>query len=267
MRQREKARVRWRDMMGGYVNTDIADGVATITLNDPQTLNALNPAMMTAFLDTLTECERSADVSAVVLTGAGRGFCSGANLTSEIVDMRDGAFETWIKDHLNPLAQRITSSPLPVIAAVKGPAAGAGCSLALACDLIVAAPSARFILSFGKIGVGMDLGASWTLMRSIGLHRARRMALTGAALDAETAKDWGLAMEVVPDDALLDGARTIASQMVTNSTAPALAAMKRQFDFAATATLDEALRNEARVQAELVLTEESRKLIDSFGKR
>ena len=253
--------------MGEYVKTEIADRIATITLNDPDTLNSLNPAMMTAFLDTLTECEANADVGAVLLTGAGRGFCSGANLMSEIVDMRDGAFEAWIRDHLNPLAQQITSSPLPVIAAVKGPAAGAGCSLALACDLIVAAQSARFILSFGKIGVGMDLGASWTLMRSIGLHRARQMALMGTALDAQTAKDWGLAMELFADENLLDGARTIASQMIANSTAPALAAMKRQFDFAATATLDEALGDEAKVQAELVLTEESRKLIDSFGKR
>lgn len=252
---------------GDFVSMAIADRVATITLNDPDRLNALNPTMMTAFLDTLSECEESAEVGAVVLTGAGRGFCSGANLTSEIVDMRDGAFEAWINESLNPLASRISASRLPVIAAVNGPAAGAGCSLALACDLIVCSQSARFILSFGKIGVGMDLGASWTLMRSIGIHRARDMAMMGRPLDATTARDWGLVMEVFDDATLIDGARTIARDMLANSTAPALAAMKRQFGFAAISDLDAALRYEAAVQAELVLTEESRALIDAFGKR
>ena len=115
------------------------------------------------------------------------------------------------------------------------------------------------------IAAGLVAVTSWPLAEFF--TRARRMALTGAALDAETAKDWGLAMETFAEDELIDGARAIAAEMIANSTAPALAAMKRQFDFAATATLDEALRDEARVQAELVLTEESRKLIDSFGKR
>lgn len=253
--------------MTDYVDIRIADHVATITLNDPATLNALNPEMMSAFLDTLAKCERIADVRAIVLTGAGRGFCSGANLTSEIVDMRDGAFEEWINEHLNPLAARIIASPLPIIAAVNGPAAGAGCSLALACDLIVCSRSAKFILSFGKIGVGMDLGASWTLMRSVGLHRARQMAMTGMPVDAPTAMDWGLAVEVFDEDVLVDRARSIASAMIADTPSPALGAMKRQFDLAATANLAEALRDEAAVQAKLVLTQESRALIASFARR
>ncbi|QLC26456.1 2-(1,2-epoxy-1,2-dihydrophenyl)acetyl-CoA isomerase [Parasphingopyxis algicola] len=249
-----------------FIEMTIRDGIATITLNDPATLNSLNPAMMEAFLTALTDCERGSDADAIIVTGAGRGFCSGANLTSEIVDMRDGAFEEWINEQLNPLASRIASSPLPVIAAVNGPAAGAGCSLALVCDLIVCSASAEFILSFGKIGVAMDLGASWTLMRSIGLHRARHLAMLGTALDAAMAKDWGLALEIFPDGALLEGARKIGSEMLARSTSPALAAMKRQFGFAANSTLDATLEYEAKVQAELVLTDESRTLIDSFGK-
>lgn len=252
---------------GNFIDISIRDRIATVTLNDPETLNALNPTMMEAFLTTLTHCEQGSEVDAIIVTGAGRGFCSGANLTSEIVDMRDGEFEKWIDEQLNPLASKITSSPLPVIAAVNGPAAGAGCSLALACDLIVCSPSAKFILSFGKIGVAMDLGASWTLMRSIGLNRARHLALLGTPLDAAMAKDWGLALEVLPEETLLEGARKIGSKMLAHSTSPALAAMKRQFDFAASSDLDAALEYEAKIQAELVLTDESRTLIDSFGKR
>lgn len=252
---------------GDFIEMTIEDRIATITLNDPGTLNSLNPTMMEGFLTTLTDCERGSEVDAIIVTGAGRGFCSGANLTSEIVDMREGEFEKWINERLNPLASRITSSRLPVIAAVNGPAAGAGCSLALACDLIVCSPSAKFILSFGKIGVAMDLGASWTLMRSIGLNRARHLAMLGTALDATTAKDWGLVLEVFPDEALLDGARKVGSEMLAHSTSPALAAMKQQFDFAANSDLDAALEYEAKIQAELVLTDESRTLIDAFGKR
>ena len=241
--------------------------VAVITLNDPQKLNALTEEMLQALCDALRQCEKNPDIAAIIITGTGRGFCSGANLTSSILDRRGKGFAQWIEDNLNPVVQQIQSMPVPVMAAVNGPAAGAGFSLAIGCDLIIASQSAKFVLGFGKIGVAMDLGASWTLMRAIGTKRANQLAMLGKPLDADTAREWGLAMEVTPDADLISRAKEICEEMIENSTQAALGAMKKQFTLAANADLDEALKYEAEVQAELVLTLESRSRIAAFTKK
>lgn len=246
---------------------DAENRIAVITLDDPQKLNALTEEMLRALYDTLCQCERDPDIAAVIITGSGRGFCSGANLTSSILDRRGKGFAQWIEDNLNPVVQKIQSMPVPVMAAVNGPAAGAGFSLAIGCDLLIAGQSAKFVLGFGKIGVAMDLGASWMLMRAIGSKRANQLAMLGKPLDVDTATEWGLVMEVTPDANLLTRAKEICEEMIENATQAALGAMKKQFTLAATSDLQDALTYEAEVQAELVLTPESRSRIEAFIKK
>ncbi|WP_430402423.1 enoyl-CoA hydratase/isomerase family protein [Hyphomonas sp.] len=240
--------------------------VATITLNDAASLNALSEEMLTGLIETLDRLEVDASLKAVILTGSGRGFCSGANLKSSIVDKRSGQFRDWIVHHLNPVVARIQSSRLPFIAAVNGPAAGAGVALAIGCDLIIASDRAKFVIGFAKIGVGMDLGASWTLPRAIGIHRTKQLAMLGRPLDAATALDWGLVTEVCVGEKLLERAGEICEELLANSTPPAIASIKSQLSHAAISDLETTLDYEAEVQAALVLTEESQKLINSFGR-
>ncbi len=239
---------------------------AIITLNDEATLNALTEEMLASLLDALSSCEEDKSTNAVIITGSGRGFCSGANLKSSIVDKRAGNFAQWIKDNLNPVVERINSSRLPIIAAVNGPAAGAGVSLALGCDLILGAESAKFVVGFARIGVGMDLGASWTLPRIIGMNRTKQLAMLGRSLDAETARQWGLIVDVYPASELMHQAEILCADLLANSTPPAIASIKDQLNHAAISGLKESLDFEAEVQAKLVLTHESKGLIDSFGR-
>lgn len=247
------------------INLETKERLAIVTLNEPDTLNSLTEDMLASFINILNQCEDNKTINAMIITGAGRGFCAGANLKSSIVDMRIGSFERWIKEHLNPVVARIQTSRLPIIAAVNGPAAGAGVSLALGCDMILAANSAKFVVGFAKIGVGMDLGASWTLPRAIGMKRTRQLAMLSRPLDAVTAKNWGLVMDVFPDETLTEEAEKVCQELLANSTPPAIAAIKQQLKLAATADLQTSLDFEAQVQAALVLTEESKALIDSFG--
>ena len=153
-----------------------ADGVATITLNRPDSLNALNATMRRELLAVLKATSRDDAIRTVVVTGAGRGFCSGA-------DLRGGAgersFRAVLTTEYNPLIRAIRELPLPIIAAVNGVAAGAGVSLALACDLVYAAEDARFILAFARIGLVPDSGAIHALVRALGRHRAAQLAFTG----------------------------------------------------------------------------------------
>lgn len=251
--------------MAQSICLETRDEIAVVTLNAPDTLNALTEEMLASFINVLNQCEDDPAINALILTGAGRGFCAGANLKSSIVDMRTGSFERWIKDHLNPVVARLQSSRLPVIAVVNGPAAGAGVSLALGCDILLAADTAKFVIGFAKIGVGMDLGASWTLPRAIGMKRTRQLAMLSRPLDAQTAKDWGLVMDVFARDDLVSEAEKLCTELLANSTPPAIAAIKQQLKLAANTDLQSALDFEAQVQAALVLTEESKQLIDSFG--
>lgn len=240
--------------------------VATITLNDEASLNALSEEMLAAFIETLDSCEADTSIKAVIVTGSGRGFCSGANLKSSIIDRRSGQFRDWIVDHLNPVVARIQSSRLPFIAAVNGPAAGAGVALAIGCDLIIASDRAKFVIGFAKIGVGMDLGASWTLPKAIGIHRTKQLTMLGRWLDASTAYEWGLVTEVCTEEDLIKRTNKICKELLANSTPPAIAAIKTQLSRAAISDLEASLDFEAEVQAALVLTEESQKLINSFGR-
>src|SRR5437868_14885841 len=176
-----------------------ADGaIARITLNRPDRLNSFTKAMHEELRDALANLGAA---RVVVLTGAGRGFCAGQDLNDravapgETVDLGETVEESW-----NPLIRTLTSLPQPVIARVNGVAAGAGANVALACDIVVAAKSAKFIQSFSAIGLIPDSGGTWTLPRLVGQARALGLALTGEGLPADRAADWGMIWKAVDDD-------------------------------------------------------------------
>jgi 2-(1,2-epoxy-1,2-dihydrophenyl)acetyl-CoA isomerase len=170
--------------------------LGVVTLNRPKRLNAVYPAMGELLCDALLRLESDPEIRAIVLTGEGRAFCAGADISGDTGDA-----EAVLRDVWNPLIITMLDLDVPIIAAVNGVAAGAGASLAFACDLRVTAVSARFQLSFVKIGLMPDSGASWLLPRLVGLGRANELALLGGDLGAEQAHAWGLVNRLVPDGA------------------------------------------------------------------
>jgi 2-(1,2-epoxy-1,2-dihydrophenyl)acetyl-CoA isomerase len=242
---------------------EVADGVATITLNRPDSLNALNAAMRRELLAAFKAAGRDAAVRAVVLTGAGRGFCSGA-------DLRGGATERdyrrVLTDEYNPLIVAIRELPKPVIAAVNGVAAGAGVSIALACDLVYASNEARFIQAFIRIGLVADSGSTRTLVRTLGRHRAAQLIFSGEALGAAEARAAGLVNEVVPGDQLSATVRTAASKLATAPTR-AIGLAKRAINHAEDALLAESLAMEASLQELAGRTEDHAEGAAAFGEK
>jgi len=168
--------------------------VGLITINRPARLNAVTPEAGDTLRSAFLELEGDSRIRAVVLTGAGRGFCAGADISGDVGNARQVLLDAW-----NPLVMTMRSLQLPIIAAINGVAAGAGVSLALACDLRVAATSARFELSFAKIGLMPDAGLTWLLPRVVGLGRANELALLGGRLSASEARDWGLVNRLSED--------------------------------------------------------------------
>ena len=219
-----------------------------ITLNRPDKLNCLNKSMHLALRAALQQAHDQA-ARAVLITGAGRGFCAGQDLG----DRRPGTsdwppdLQQTLNDYFNPNIKLITSLPAPVICAVNGVAAGAGMSIALACDVVLAADSASFIQSFSKIGLVPDAGSSWILPRRVGMARAMGLALTATPLSAVDAEAWGLIWKRYEDDALLQAARAMAEQLASGPTA-AFASTKMLMQRAATADIETQLDHEARAQ-------------------
>ena len=219
-----------------------------ITLNRPDKLNCLNKSMHLALRAALQQAHDQA-ARAVLITGAGRGFCAGQDLG----DRRPGTsdwppdLQQTLNDYFNPNIKLITSLPAPVICAVNGVAAGAGMSIAFACDMVLAADSASFIQSFSKIGLVPDAGSSWILQRRVGMARAMGLALTATPLSAADAEAWGLIWKRYEDDALLQAARAMAEQLASGPTA-AFASTKMLMQRAATADIETQLDHEARAQ-------------------
>ena len=201
------------------VKTSVADGVATITLNDPGTLNAAGLELMADLDAAVGAAIADKDVRAIILTGEGRGFCSGANLSGggsggRATDSGEGPNQALLNVY-NPFVSRIRKSPKPLVAAVNGVAAGVGVSLALACDLVVAGESAYFLLAFRRIGLVPDGGATWLLPRLVGKARAMELMLLGEKLPAATAEQWGLINRCVPDGEVLAKATELARALAT----------------------------------------------------
>jgi 2-(1,2-epoxy-1,2-dihydrophenyl)acetyl-CoA isomerase len=234
--------------------------VLTITLNRPDVLNAFNGAMHAGLAAALKEA-RDPDVRAVVLTGAGRGFCVGQDLTEFREAPGDISDRLRAQYHPNVLAVRALEKP--VIAAVNGPAAGAGLSLACACDLRLAAESASFVPAFIGIGLVPDSGGSFFIVRLLGQARAFEWMTSNRKLTAAEAHAWGLVSEVVDADRLPERAAEVAA---TYAAAPTrgIGMTKRLFEHAATATLDEQLELEAQLQSAATRTDDFREGVNAF---
>lgn len=223
---------------------DLSGGVMTLTLNRPDRLNSFTEAMHLALRAGLTRA--ATEARCVLLTGAGRGFCAGQDLGDRDPRRMDGPPDLGdtVRRLWAPLVRQIKALPMPVICAVNGVAAGAGSSLALACDLTLAAESAKFIQSFSKVGLIPDTAGSWHLPRLLGPQRAMGLALTAQALPARQAADWGLIWQCLPDDALMPEARALATRLAAGPTF-GFAQTKRAMQAAATNTLDAHLDLEA----------------------
>jgi 2-(1,2-epoxy-1,2-dihydrophenyl)acetyl-CoA isomerase len=223
------------------VLVDREGSVGVITINRPARLNAVTPEVGGILESAFLDLEADSRIRAVVLTGAGRGFCAGADIAGEVGNARQVLLEAW-----NPLVRTMRALQLPIIAAVNGVAAGAGVSLALACDLRVAATSARFELSFTKIGLMPDAGATWLLPRIVGLGRANELALLGHRLSAEEAYGWGLVNKVSEDGESVSDAVAMARRFDELSTS--VASVKEAHQRALQVDFADQLGHEAHTQ-------------------
>jgi len=219
-----------------------------LVLNRPEKLNAVNEAMLTALMAALDDAK---GCRALLLTGEGRGFCSGQELGAAIMPGADGPpdLEAHASAYHHQVVRRIRALPLPVVCAVNGVAAGAGASFALACDIVLAARSASFVLAFIRIGLVPDSGASFFLPRLVGEARARALAMLGEAVNAERAEAWGMIWRAVDDATLQADAEILTARLAAQPTA-ALAKMKRLFADGAANGLDAQLDFEAALQGE-----------------
>ncbi|HEX5039845.1 MAG TPA: enoyl-CoA hydratase-related protein [Candidatus Limnocylindria bacterium] len=238
-------------------------GVTTLTLNRPDSLNALNATMRRELAAALKAAARDGTTRAVVLTGAGRGFCAGA-------DLRGGAgernFRHVLSTEYNPLIEAIRTLPKPIVAAVNGVAAGAGVSVALAADLVVAAEDARFVPAFARIGLVPDSGLARTLVRGVGRHRAFEILMGERQLGADEARDLGLVAAVVPGDRLMEVAGQAARRLADGPTA-AIGLTKRLINRAEDATLADALAAEAALQDLAGRTEDHAEGVAAFSEK
>ena len=221
--------------------------LTTITLNRPDRLNAMAPQMADELSEALYDL---GDSRAVLFTGAGKGFCSGADLAARgersALNSKGGSHRA-LQNHYNPAINMVLRAPVPVICAVNGPAAGVGCSLALAGDFVLAGKSAYFLQAFVNIGLVPDGGSTWLLARAIGRARATRMMMLGEKIGADQAEDWGLIYKACEDDALMEEARALASKLANGPTL-AYATMKRNIATALDGSITEVLLAEAEGQ-------------------
>jgi 2-(1,2-epoxy-1,2-dihydrophenyl)acetyl-CoA isomerase len=238
--------------------------VAIIRLNDPATLNAVTVTMIDeidAALDEINGAARS-----MVLTGAGRAFCSGANLSAGMGDRKsDGPYDSGsvLESHINPLMLRLRDVPFPWVSAVKGSAAGVGCSFALAADIVVCGESAFFLQAFARIGLVPDGGSSWILANSVGRARAMEMMLLGERIPAAKALEWGMINRLVPDEQLMPAALDLAKSLAAGPT-QALGMIRRMAWSAANASFEEAMKTERNNQRLAGQTKDHREGVTAF---
>ena len=247
---------------------DIAESVATITLNRPERLNAFT-AEMHAELKQAMQCIQSdSSVRAMMITGAGRGFCAGQDLSERDSQeaMPASDIGSSLEKNYNPLLRQLRALPYPVLCAVNGVAAGAGCNLALACDIVIAARSASFIQAFSRIGLIPDAGGTFTLPRLIGTSRAMAAAMLAEKIGAEQAQAWGMIWKCVDDERLSQEALNMARQLAGQATR-ALGLTKRAIYASAHNTFDQQLDLERDLQREAGASEDFREGVRAFKEK
>ncbi|MDC0662971.1 enoyl-CoA hydratase-related protein [Marinobacter sp. SS21] len=239
------------------------DDVLAITLNRPDKLNALSESMKQGLIDTLTAEARSPSARAVLIRANGRGFCVGADLQPDRIMARRETIGQELEAGVNVIVSLLRQLPVPVIAAVNGAAAGAGFSLALAADMVVAAESATFRLAFSRIGAVLDGGASHFLTRRLGTSRAMALAMLGESLSAAEAHDLGLVYRITADDELARTAGELA-QTLARGPSVALGLIKQQLNTAEAHSLEDSLAFEAVCQGKAFLTQDFEEGVSAF---
>ena len=238
------------------ISYEVDGGVATLTLNRPDALNALNAQITQELHKALAEAGGDLNVRCLLITGAGRGFSSGADLTQLEDSYKSGRpapLGDMLRDGYHNIILPIVHMEKPVVAAVNGVAAGAGCSLALACDFRIASDKARFFQAFIKVGLVQDSGASYFLPRLVGFAKAIELAMLGDIIDAETALRYGLVTKVVPHDSLMDEAKAFAQKLAAGPTR-AYGLSKKALYFGSENSLEATMDYEADLQAQMALT-------------
>ena len=244
----------------------VADGVATITLNRPDAMNSLDVATKVALRDAVTAAADDPEVRCVVLTGTGRAFCVGQDLKEHVEILNSGSSDELFRtvpDHYNPIVTALATMPKPVIAAVNGVAAGAGASLAFACDFRVLADTAGFNLAFSGIALSCDTGASWTLPRLVGRARAIELLYVPRTLPADESLELGLATKVVPADELAGEVHRMAERLANGPTV-SYGAIRRSVAFSAGHDFESSLGFEAEMMAHTGATEDHRNAVASY---
>jgi 2-(1,2-epoxy-1,2-dihydrophenyl)acetyl-CoA isomerase len=243
---------------------DIRDAVACITLNRPEKLNAFTARMHEELHAALQQVRAEETVRALLITGSGRGFCAGQDLNERA--MSDGAqveLGSALEKSYNPMVRGLRDLHMPVLCAVNGVAAGAGCNFALAADIVIAARSASFIEVFSRIGLIPDAGGTYVLPRLVGAARAMALSLLAEPVSAEQAASWGLIWKCVDDDKLMSEARELAQRLATGPTR-AYALIKQALNASPANTLEEQLALEAKLQREAGRTEDFREGVQAF---
>jgi 2-(1,2-epoxy-1,2-dihydrophenyl)acetyl-CoA isomerase len=247
------------------VLVSVEAGVQTLTLNRPEKLNAFSPEMHKELRRALEQALADRAIGAVLLTGAGRGFCSGQDLSERNVAPGAAPIDLSVSlgSYYNPLVRRMRELPKPIVCAVNGVAAGAGANIALACDIVLAARSASFVQSFARLGLIPDSGGTYFLPRLVGTARARGLALLAEPLSAEKAESWGLIWKVIDDERLMAEATELARKLAAGPT-KSFGLIKKAFLASGQNTLDAQLDLERDLQREAGLSEDYRKAVAEF---
>jgi 2-(1,2-epoxy-1,2-dihydrophenyl)acetyl-CoA isomerase len=243
-------------------------GVLTLTLNRPEKLNAFNPEMHQALRQGLERAADEREVRALLLTGAGRGFCAGQDLSERDVSAGAAPIDLAVSlgSNYNPLVRRLRALPKPIVCAVNGVAAGAGANVALACDVVLAARSARFVQAFSRIGLIPDSGGSYFLPRLVGTARAMGLALLAESMGAEQAEQWGLIWKAV-DDAKLAAEATALARRLASGPTKGYGLLKQAMYASAGNSLDAQLDLERDLQREAGLSEDYREGVSAFKEK
>jgi 2-(1,2-epoxy-1,2-dihydrophenyl)acetyl-CoA isomerase len=243
----------------------IADGIVRLTLNRPERLNSFNTQMHEEVRDALSQIEQDQNVRVMVLSGAGRGFCAGQDLSDVDVTADDGSVDLGasIEKYYAPLVLRLRSLKMPVVCAVNGVAAGAGANLALACDIVIAKRSASFIQSFCKLGLVPDTGGTYSLPRLVGTARAMGLALLGDKLSAEQAADWGMIWQCV-DDADFDSVIDKTARQLAEAPTQGLARTKDAILSSGLRSLEQQLDHERYAMRDLGQTSDYKEGVAAF---
>jgi len=251
---------------GSPVRYDVTDGVATIRLDRPEAMNSLDIATKELLRDTMQHAAEDPAARCVVLTGTGRAFCTGQDLKEHIQLLESGDTDrlfTTVAEHYNPIVTALVTMEKPVIAAVNGVAAGAGASLAFACDLRIVADTAGFNLAFANVALSCDTGSSYTLQRLVGPARALELLYFPRTIPAQEALELGLATRVVPADELDATVAELAGRLAAGPTV-ALGSIRRSVAFAASHTFEEAIELEGRMMTRTGATADHRAAVAAF---